>query len=348
MGQQIVLWVLAGLALAARFGGPVAVARELPQPGEHWLTLHFAGPYLAGFGGLVGMYLVWRGRGWWLKGGGLLWLVAGVVTGWPAAAEAVDLRFVRPQEATQIPEQELVLALRMGAVAKAYPLRYLASRRWVEDDAGGVGVLVVSTGDCHAAEVWSREVDGLELRFMEVARRGAHYLLRDQQTKSYWDPRRGVAVAGAWKGRQLRHVPAEELSLDVWDDEHPDGMLWTPQDGGEPGWQRQGKLRHWVEHGGKVHQYQLEHLPGGGVWQEPAEVVLLSPREGLGLRVYLAEHPETGAAMRFAGVNVLGEARMTDEDTGSSWNFRGCAVAGELKGKCLAPLAVRRFCEDVR
>jgi hypothetical protein len=76
--------------------------------------------------------------------------------------------------------------------------------------------------------------------------------------------------------------------------------------------------------------------------------VLLSPREGLGLRVYLAEHPETGAPLRFTGVNVLGEARMADVDTGSYWNFRGCAVAGELKGKCLAPLTVRRFCEDVR
>jgi hypothetical protein len=36
--------------------------------------------------------------------------------------------------------------------------------------------------------------------------------------------------------------------------------------------------------------------------------------------------------------NATGSAFMTDTQTGSTWNFQGCAVTGSLTGQCLGPI----------
>ncbi len=52
-----------------------------------------------------------------------------------------------------------------------------------------------------------------------------NFLMRDEQTGTYWQQITGMAVSGPLAGRRLILVPAEELSYKVWKSEEPDGTV---------------------------------------------------------------------------------------------------------------------------
>lgn len=120
----------------------------------------------------------------------------------------------RPQRiADALPELELILGLRVGSVAKAYPTAVLREELLVEDTVAQTPVLVVFDGKSGTSVVYLRRLGGRTLTF-ELAGGGSSVpLLRDRETGSQWDGLSGVAVAGALQGEQLERIPT---TLSFW------------------------------------------------------------------------------------------------------------------------------------
>jgi hypothetical protein len=73
--------------------------------------------------------------------------------------------------------------------------------------------------------VWKRESKGLTLTFHLVGINNQNFLMRDDQTGTYWQQISGKAVAGALAGQRLEPVASDELSFGLWSAEEPAGTV---------------------------------------------------------------------------------------------------------------------------
>jgi len=73
--------------------------------------------------------------------------------------------------------------------------------------------------------VWTRVSGGLVLTFHLAGINNQNFLMRDDQTGSYWQQITGAAVSGPLTGRRLTLVSSDELSFGLWAAEEPNGMV---------------------------------------------------------------------------------------------------------------------------
>ena len=71
-------------------------------------------------------------------------------------------------------------------------------------------------------------MDGRTLHFHLNGINNQNFIMRDDETGSWWQQVSGVAILGPLKGRQLRAVPMDELSFALWKREHPAGRVLRP------------------------------------------------------------------------------------------------------------------------
>ena len=55
-----------------------------------------------------------------------------------------------------------------------------------------------------------------------------NFLMRDEETGSYWQQITGTAIAGPMKGRQLTLMRQDELTFGLWKKEQPNGTVLAP------------------------------------------------------------------------------------------------------------------------
>jgi hypothetical protein len=73
--------------------------------------------------------------------------------------------------------------------------------------------------------VWKRTSGGLTLTFHLAGINNQNFLMRDDQTGSYWQQITGAAVSGPLAGRRLELVSSDELSFGLWSAEEPGGTV---------------------------------------------------------------------------------------------------------------------------
>ena len=73
--------------------------------------------------------------------------------------------------------------------------------------------------------MFQRTVDGVPLRFHLAGINNQNFLMRDEQTGTYWQQISGLAVWGPLAGRRLALVFADELTLALWKSEEPAGTV---------------------------------------------------------------------------------------------------------------------------
>lgn len=73
--------------------------------------------------------------------------------------------------------------------------------------------------------MWRRESGGLVFTFHLAGINNQNFLMRDEQTGSYWQQITGAAVSGPLAGRRLTLVPSDELSFGLWAAEEPNGTV---------------------------------------------------------------------------------------------------------------------------
>ena len=212
--------------------------------------------------------------------------------------------------------------------------------------------------------MWRAEVDGLRLRFHLAGINDQNFLMRDEETGSYWQQITGAAVSGPMAGRHLTLVPSDELAFATWKSEEPRGtvlreiaadkdvyapkdwdvhMLRAPTVIGYPETGIKPRQLMVGVHGfGAARAFAYETLLKDKLIEDhlgPEPILLVLGPDGHSLRVFHRRIPGATAAPDFyrvvAGQATQPGALLMDSATGSEWNFQGCAISGKSAGTCL-------------
>lgn len=200
----------------------------------------------------------------------------------------------------------------------------------------------------------------MALRFHLAGINNQNFLMRDEQTGTYWQQITGLAVAGPLAGRRLILVPADELTFALWKKEQPQGTVlkdaarfaseYAPKN-----WDvRMAKaptVLSYAQAGLKPRDLMLGIRAFGAsrAFPYPAilkaqliedhvgsqPIMLVVGPDNRSVRVFERHIPGVSAMPQFYRL-TRSDALLMDAETGSAWNFQGCAVAGKLKGVCLA------------
>lgn len=122
--------------------------------------------------------------------------------------------------------KDMVLGLRLNGEAKAYPFEELGGQTVVNDQLGGIDVVVAFDSASQMALPFARQVDDQILTFER--REGAFpFQLRDLETGSTWTIL-GRAVDGPLAGTQLTQVPAHNAFWFAWVTFWPETDVFQP------------------------------------------------------------------------------------------------------------------------
>jgi Protein of unknown function (DUF3179) len=207
--------------------------------------------------------------------------------------------------------------------------------------------------------VWSSVVDGRRLTFRLAGINNQNFVMRDQQTGSWWQQVTGRAFHGPLAGRALRLVPHDELTFATWRTEQPvgrvlqmDAAIDREEEYATADWERGiAKLPVRVAaapggpleprtivvgislHGASKAWPRASVLAAGATVDQVADlpVVLVAASDGRSLRAF--DRRVGGRTLTFirAGAEVK-TGVLLDLETMSEWDFRGRAVKGELAG----------------
>ena len=186
--------------------------------------------------------------------------------------------------------------------------------------------------------MWRREIDGLRLTFHLAGINNQNFVMRDEETGTYWQQISGAAIAGPLKGGQLALVHSDELTLATWKSEEPRGTVLN-----FPGYDLAARdLMLGIQAFGASRAFLYdrvikEKLVKDHVGAEP--VLLVVGADDQSVRAFRDRIPGMeGAADFYRITGKPSGALLLDAATGSEWNFQGCAISGKAKGLCLEPV----------
>jgi hypothetical protein len=202
-------------------------------------------------------------------------------------------------------------------------------------------------------------VDGQALTFHLAGINNQNFIMRDEQTGSWWQQVSGEAIHGPLKGRRLAAVVHDEVSFGIWKAERPGGRVlkadprkkqqyvsedWehkmkrvrtvTPVDPRDPWPPRTHVVG--VSLNGRAKAYPFPQLREqspvldtvGGV-----PIVLVVGDDGKSVRVF--DRRLDGRTLELLAGTETRPLRLLDAETGSEWDFSGRAIAGPLAGRQL-------------
>ncbi|MBB5343219.1 DUF3179 domain-containing (seleno)protein [Tunturibacter empetritectus] len=372
-GSLLALAAVSAIVSAACVAIPMFVIRPFRPQGarelETALAVRHAGPWLAGVCVavvLLAIFLLWKTARIGTRIGLICLLLltfAGAVLTQVNIFEKMFHPYDSPSfegaDEAKVDSDDKVLAVTVGQEARAYPIRTMGYHHIVNDTVGGVPIAVTYCTLCHTGLVWSRVVDGKLLHFRLAGINNGNALLRDEQTSSIWQQSTGEAIFGPLKGQQLKLVRSDELTFALWKSEQPHGQVLKA----DPLYAAEYDPKDWEKHVEKTptvvnttrsgiapHQLMLGVTVAGQSKAYPIESILAAKliqdrvgdqplivvlgRDGASIRVF--EGALESRHLTFA--QGTGDQTLTDIDTGSLWNFQGCAIEGSLAGRCLAEI----------
>lgn len=209
--------------------------------------------------------------------------------------------------------------------------------------------------------MWKRTVDGKVLTFRLAGINNQNFLMRDEETGSYWQQISGLAISGPLRGKQLELAHSDEITFGLWKAENPQGSVLKHVESmeklyAEKDWDVKMSKRKTVVDtkatgiterelmiglaiNNKARAYPVSRIMEAKLIQDIAggqPVILVLGPDGKSIRVFEARIPGRDGAVDF--YRELDGAQLRDAATGSLWNFQGCAVEGDAKGKCLKPV----------
>ena len=203
----------------------------------------------------------------------------------------------------------------------------------------------------------------MRLTFHLAGINNQNFLMRDEETGTYWQQISGAAISGPLKGRQLELIHSDELNFSTWKTEQPQGTVlvdaqkyvadYSPKDW-DVEMKREPTVINFAEHGLKARDLMLgirafgasrawlydqvikEKLIKDHVGSEP--VLLVVGPDNQSVRAFRDRIPGVDVAPDFYRLPDKTTKLLMDAETGSEWNFQGCAVSGKSQGLCLEPV----------
>jgi Protein of unknown function (DUF3179) len=210
--------------------------------------------------------------------------------------------------------------------------------------------------------VWKSTVDGRVLHFRLAGINNQNFIMRDEETGSWWQQVSGKAIQGPLKGKQLEWVAFDEVSFTIWKREHPSGQVLLAdadlkEKYAKPDWElrmlsnptvtvvdpkdplRPRALVIGVRIDGASKAYPMQQL----LLENPVvdtlaskPILLVVGPDGRSVRAF--ERTAGGQTLDLYLEPDSNPFRLVDGQTGSHWDFSGMAVQGPLAGKQLPRL----------
>jgi Protein of unknown function (DUF3179) len=207
--------------------------------------------------------------------------------------------------------------------------------------------------------VWKSSVDGKVLHFRLAGINNQNFLMRDRETGSWWQQVSGLAISGPMRGKTLELAPYDELSFALWKLESPSGQVLAPvtkderhyESNWEPEVQKLPTVIDFPDSGLQSRDVVIGLEVNGASRAYPLTTILarapIQDRLG-GTPVVLVAGPDAKSVRAFVSqldgtdFELFQKSDsgwiLIDSASGSEWNFKGCAISGPAKGKCLSPL----------
>ncbi len=155
----------------------------------------------------------------------------------PDAIPPIDEpRFEPVADVDWLDDDEAVLALQVGAVARAYPIQVMIWHEIVNDTVDGTPITVTYCPLCNSGVAVDRRApDGTVLDFgVSGALYQSALVMYDRQSESLWTHFDGVAVVGDRIGQRLDLVPVSTVAWSDFAAAHPDGEVLARMDPSRP------------------------------------------------------------------------------------------------------------------
>lgn len=214
--------------------------------------------------------------------------------------------------------------------------------------------------------MWQSVVNGQQLKFHLAGINNQNFIMRDEQTGSWWQQISGAAIQGAFKGEKLTDVASEEVSFAVWKQENPNGRVLRPDAKilaanryESADWETQiGKMPVRIA-GEQDKTFEPRALVVGVAINGDAKAFPIAALEkqspildnvgGADIIVVLGADKKTarvfertvdGRTLEFFARPETGE--IVDAETASVWDFSGAATRGGFAGKQLKKIAAQK------
>jgi len=129
-------------------------------------------------------------------------------------------------------DDELVLAIRRGDDARAYPVRILDRHEIVNDRIGGEPVAVTWCPLCGSGLAFSGQLDGEPVEFgVSGLLHDSDLVMYDRRTETLWQQITGEAILGPLHGRRLEALPLTITRWDQWKASHPETRVLSRDTG---------------------------------------------------------------------------------------------------------------------
>lgn len=204
------------------------------------------------------------------------------------------------------------------------------------------------------------------LHFRLAGINNQNFIMRDDETGTWWQQVSGKAIQGPLKGKQLKGVFHDEISFSIWKREQPQGRVLKPDERilasnqyAKSDWEKSvGAMRvvegadidqrlaprtlvMGVSVGGKSVAYPLTALQKQSpiidmVGSVPIVIVLGDDKRS----VRAFERTVDGRRLEFFQKTENNVLQLIDAETGSTWNFEGKATSGPLSGRQLKKVFV--------
>jgi hypothetical protein len=214
--------------------------------------------------------------------------------------------------------------------------------------------------------VWESTVGGRVLNFHLSGINNQNFIMRDEETGSWWQQVTGEAIFGPLKGQRLKAVLHDELTFATWKRERPAGRVLKPDEriaaAGEyaPANWEAGMSKVKVATSTKPDQrleprtlvigvtlngaskaYPFDALQKQSpiidrIGSTPVLIVLGEDRKS----VRAFERTIDGREAEFFAKPAASPLRLVDAATASEWDFTGAAISGQLNGQRLRQISL--------
>lgn len=204
------------------------------------------------------------------------------------------------------------------------------------------------------------------LHFRLAGINNQNFIMRDDETGTWWQQVSGKAIQGPLKGKQLKGVFHDEISFSIWKREQPQGRVLKPDERilasnqyAKSDWEKSVGAMRVVEGadidqrlaprtlvigvsvGGKSVAYPLTALQKQSpiidmVGSVPIVIVLGDDKRS----VRAFERTVDGRRLEFFQKTENNVLQLIDAETGSTWSFEGKATSGPLSGRQLKKVFV--------
>ncbi len=277
------------------------------------------------------------------------------------------------QAASWLSDRSPVIAVEINGEARAYPQAILMWHEIANVEIAGIPVAVTFCPLCNSSITFDRRVDGEALDFgVSGFLRNSDLIMYDRQSETWWQQLTGEGLVGSYAGVLLDIVPSQVISFASFAERHPEGLVLSRDTGfsrqygtnpysnydsrpGRPFLFRgeiDARLGSPVDHvlaatvDGIAKAYPFAILREQGVindsiGERPVAAFFQSGvASALGDSV-IDNAADLGSAGLYLstldGVTLSfiqqADGSFTDEQTGSTWNAYGEAIAGSLQGR---------------